>query len=26
MNQLAQMLLEFAETLEEKPINLEDLR
>src|SRR5258705_10240553 len=26
MNQLAQMLLEFAETLEQKPINLEDLR
>src|SRR5919204_4682975 len=26
MNQLAQMLLEFAERLEEKPINLEDLR
>jgi len=26
MNQLAQMLLEFAEALEQKPINLEDLR
>src|SRR6202166_233544 len=26
MNQLAQMLLEFAEILEQKPINLEDLR
>ena len=26
MNQLAQMLLEFAETLEQKPIHLEDLR
>ena len=26
MNQLAQMLLEFAETLEQKPINLEGLR
>ena len=26
MNQLAQMLLEFAEGLEQKPINLEDLR
>ena len=26
MNQLAQMLLEFAERLEEKPINLEDLQ
>jgi len=26
MNQLAQMLLEFAESLEQKPINLEDLR
>ena len=26
MNQLAQMLLEFAETLEQKPINLENLR
>jgi transposase len=26
MNQLAQMLLEFAEVLEQKPINLEDLR
>ena len=26
MNQLAQMLLEFAEALEEKPIHLEDLR
>ena len=26
MNQLAQMLLEFAEDLEQKPINLEDLR
>jgi transposase len=26
MNQLAQMLLEFAERLEERPINLEDLR
>jgi DNA repair exonuclease SbcCD ATPase subunit len=26
MNQLAQMLLELAETLEQKPINLEDLR
>src|SRR5947208_15119388 len=26
MNQLAQLLLEFAEALEKKPINLEDLR
>src|SRR5215472_4617196 len=26
MNQLAQMLLEFAEALQQKPINLEDLR
>src|SRR5262250_235528 len=26
MNQLAQMLLEFAEVLQQKPINLEDLR
>ena len=26
MNQLAQMLLEFAEALEQKPIHLEDLR
>ena len=26
MNQLAQMLLEFAETLQQKPIHLEDLR
>src|SRR5215471_8161390 len=26
MNQLAQMLLEFAEGLQQKPINLEDLR
>src|SRR6201990_3390389 len=26
MNQLAQMLLEFAEAFEQKPINLEDLR
>jgi predicted nuclease with TOPRIM domain len=26
MNQLAQMLLEFADALEQKPINLEDLR
>src|SRR5260370_41864777 len=26
MNQLAQMLLEFAEAWEQKPINLEDLR